>query len=210
MTNPSRPRIDNVVERTLYIQVPSESGTAIALEVGDRQFLVTAKHIVEQPGRRIFPGDPVAVSRDDGTVHQATVKKAAASLGEPDAGGVDIGVIELNEWLVFAGQSPAIAARGDLYILQPVGLCTGEFWLNFGSEFGMPVRTGTVARIQPDKRGRATGEFMITVPVFPGASGSPVICWDDDGNPLLAGIQARWSFREVPALAARPRIYGDY
>ena len=198
MTNAAHFQIRDVIERTLYIQTSVLSGTAVAVDAGSRQFLVTAKHVVEQPDRSIAPDEQIVIGHDAGIAHATSLKAVSTSCGDPDSGDVDIAVLELHQKLSFSALSPTLANRGDVYLLQTVCMPTAELWLNFGPQFGMPVRTGNIARVQPDDRGPYTGDFLISIVAYPGFSGSPIVCWDEGRTPQLAGIAARYSWHESP------------
>lgn len=200
MMNQTRTSIENVVERTVYIQTPSEFGTAFAIETDDNQYLVTAKHVVDS----VLPGETVRVHSDQGVMVVAPVH-IRVSDGDPDTGDVDVAVLQMPRPLPFQSNPPNFGSPEDLFVPQSVAMPTTEYYSTFGTRFMVTTRTGTIAAIvKPDHRGPFTGDLLVAIEAYQGFSGSPVIYWDMEGQPRLAGVAARLSWRTIPTFGPGP------
>ena len=69
--------IEGIIERTLHIKTPVDRGTAFAVDIGDRQYLITAKHIVYGT----LPGETMRIETGHGA---AVVSPDAIALGADD------------------------------------------------------------------------------------------------------------------------------
>ena len=203
--NQPRPDIANVIERTFHIRNSVNSGTAFAIEMDDRQYWITAKHVIELANDRVLQGDTIWIYTDDGQIVTSPVQRIFASPGDPDSGEVDVAVLELPQMFSFAGDSPTIGCPEDLFVTKNVAMPSAEHWTDFGTELGITTRTGTIARlVEPEKRGQFTGDFLVDIEAYHGFSGSPITYWDSDGNARLAGVAARLSWRHIQTFGNSP------
>ena len=196
----ARQSIQGMIERTFHIQTITESGTAFAIEYGDNQYLVTAKHVVAG----MLRGETVRAYSDlvGAVVSPVEVK---VSDGNPDEGGVDVAVLQMPRPFNFQGSTPTLGRPDDLYVPQSVAMTTAEPSFAELAPVVIATRTGTVAAIvKPNQRGKYTGDFLVDIEAYPGFSGSPIICWDAEGQPRFAGVAARYSWRTVPAFGSAP------
>lgn len=201
----SRPDIANIIERTLHIKTAFSSGTAFAIDLAGNQYLVTAKHVVIMNADSVLPGETIRLYNDIGQLVVAQVVLNVASPGDPDQGGVDVAVLKLSQLLNFNGNSPNTIRPEDLFITQCVAMPSAEHWNAFGASFGITTRTGTIAKIiKPENRGKATGDFLVGMEAYQGLSGSPIICYDEEGKIGLAGVAARLSWRPIQVFGPGP------
>ncbi|MYA49132.1 MAG: trypsin-like peptidase domain-containing protein [Chloroflexi bacterium] len=191
-------QINRMIERTFHIRTRLLNGTAFAIEQGNHQYLVTAKHIVGANTDQLMPGEAVQLFSDNGQAMSAQVQHLAVSPGDPDSGDVDVAVLELAEPVIFSSEALPIGRQEDIFVTQRVAMPTAEQWINFGHEFGIPVRCGTIAKIfRPERRGRFTGDFLVEMEAYQGFSGSPIIYWTPEGRASIIGIAARLSWRTI-------------
>ena len=205
MANGQRPNLDDLLERTVRIQTIFGNGTALAIDHGERQYLVTAKHVVAIPANQVLANETIRVNPEVGHLGIATVKDVLISPDDPDTGGIDVAVVELSRPIPFTGQSPNLGKPEDLYVTQHVGMSGAEHWDAFTPSVGITTRTGSVAKIiQPEHRGPYTGDFLVDMEAYQGFSGSPVFDWDQEGHLSVVGIAARLSWRLIPAFGTSP------
>ena len=203
--NQRRPDIENIIERTFYIRTSFESGTALVIEFDKHQYLITAKHVVIAKSGRIVPGDTIQIYPDSGRGMEVPVKAIATNPEDPDKGGIDVAVLELSQTIDFDGESPVVGCPDDLFITQNMAMPSTEHFAEFGTSFGVTTRSGTIAKIvSPDNRGPYSGDFLIGIEAYPGFSGSPIICWDSDGQTVLVGVAARYSWRKYTTFGSVP------
>ena len=196
----ARSSIEGIIERTLYIQTLYESGTAFAIEHGDRQFLVTAKHVVD----RVLVGETVRVHSDHGLAVVSPVE-IKVSDGVPDTGDVDVAVLQMPHPFPFRSSTPTLGHPEDLYVPQSIAMPTAEYHNAFSTAFVVTTRTGTIAAIvKPEHRGPFTGDLLVEIEAYQGFSGSPLIYWNSEGQARLAGVAARLSWRTIPAFGPAP------
>ena len=196
----ARSSIESIIERTLYIQTLYESGTAFAIEYDDRQYLVTAKHVVD----RVLVGETVRVHSDHDVAVVSPVE-IKVSDGAPDSGDVDVAVLQMPHPFPFRSSTPTLGRPEDLYVPQSVAMPTAEYYCAFGTGFLVTTRTGTIAAIvKPEHRGPLTGDLLVEIEAYQGFSGSPLIYWDAEGQARLAGVAARLSWRTIPVFGPAP------
>ena len=190
----ARASIEGIIERTLYIQTLSESGTTFAINYDDQQYLITAKHVVD----KVLPGETVRIHSDYGVAVVSPVK-IEVSDGDPDKGDVDVAVLQMPRSLPLQSSTPTLGCPEDLFVSQSVAMPTAEYYGTFRTGFVVTTRTGTTAAIvKPEHRSPFTGDLLVGIEAYQGFSGSPVIYWDAEGQARLAGIAARLSWRKTP------------
>ena len=198
--NEARVNIQSVIERTCYIKARATWGTAFAIESNERQYLITAKHIVDNAAGRVQSGEEVAIYSDCGP-KVVTPLRIEVSDGDPDQGAGDVAALQMPRPLSFQSRTPTLARREDLFVTQRVAMPTAEYFGVFGPPFVVTTRTGTISAIMKrGHRGPYTGDFLLGIEAYQGFSGSPVIYWDTEGQPRLAGVAARLSWRAIPVL----------
>ena len=197
--------IANLIERTFHIRTSVNGGTAFAIEQDDRQYWITAKHVIEGAADRVLPGETVRIYTEDGQAVVTPVQRIFASPGDIGGGAVDVAVLELARRFTFDGESPTIGCPEDLFVTQNVAMPSAEHWTAFGTELGITTRTGTIAKVvKPEYQGSATGDFLVDIEAYQGFSGGPIIYWDSDGKARLAGVAARLSWRQIPSFGSSP------
>ena len=196
--------IENMIERTVYIRTSAGDGTAFALERSGQQYLVTAKHVVKNGIDDLLPGETVRIHSDQGMAVKS-VKKIKVSHGDPDIGDVDVAVLQLNQSLPFQGNAPALGCPEELFVPQTVAMPTAEHWSGFRTSFVITTRTGSIGKIvKPEHRLPHTGDFLVEIEAYPGFSGSPIVCWNAEGQARLAGVATRYSWRKMQTFGSTP------
>ena len=201
----ARLNLANVLERTFHIRTSVSNGTALAIEINDLQFLVTAKHLVMSGSDSVLKGETIRLYTDVGQIVVPQVVEIAVGDGDPDQGGVDVAVLKLSQSFNFNSESPTTVRPEDLFVTQRVAMPSAEHWTAFGISFGITTRTGTIAKIiKPENRGKATGDFLVGMEAYQGFSGSPIICFDEEGKVGFAGVAARLSWRSIQVFGPGP------
>ena len=202
--NETRTDIANVIERTFHIRTSAGNGTAFAIEYNGQQYLVTAKHIVKNDYDDLLPGETVRLLSDQGMEIQPVARIETCD-GDPNSGDVDIAVLQLNQSLPFQGNAPALGRPEELFVPQTVAMPTAEHWVGFRTGFVITTRTGAIGKIvKSEHRASHTGDFLVEIEAYPGFSGSPLVCWDTEGQARLAGIATRFSWRTLQAFGPEP------
>ena len=186
-----RADIRGIIERTLRITTLNGNATAFAVDIDDRQYLVTAKHVAD----KILVGETVRIQGEPGV---AIVSPDGIALGDgnADEGGVDVAVLRLNNPIPFQSHPLPLGSPEDFFITQDVAIPTTEHFVQF-ENFRPPLvvtRTGTVAALV-ESRGMHTGDMLVEIQAYPGFSGSPVVYWDAKERPRVGAVAARWSYR---------------
>ena len=188
----------NILERTFHIRTSVDSGTALGIEFDEKQYLVTAKHLIESGSNRVLPGGTIHLYTDKGLLLTEQVLHTAASPGNPEEGGVDVAVLRLRAQVTFSSESPTVGKPEDLFVTQTVAMPSAENFSDFGISFGIITRTGTIAKlVRAENRGPYSGDFLVGMEAYPGFSGSPIICCDEEGDVSVVGVAARWSGRPL-------------
>ena len=192
--NQARADISGVIERTFHIRTPNNSGTAFAIEHDERQYMITAKHVIDGTPQ----GEAVYIFSDLGPI-AVSPSKTEVSDGDPDKGAVDVAALKLPRPLSLQSSTPTLGDPEDLFVPQVVAMPTAEHVSMFGASFIVTTRTGTVAAVVKNgQRGPSTGDFLVEMEAYPGFSGSPIVYWDADKRPRVAGVAARISYRYIP------------
>ena len=153
--------IQGVIERTCHIKTRVNWGTAFAIEFNKRQYLITAKHIVDNANGKVRPGETVDICTDFGP-QAVTPLKIEVSDGDPDQGDVDVAVLQMPRSLSFQSSTPILGRREDLFLTQRVAMPTSEYFGVFGAPFVVTTRTGIISAIMKrGHRGPYTGDFLL-------------------------------------------------
>ena len=194
--NQARADISGIIERTFHIKTPNNSGTAFAIEHNERHYLITAKHVIDGAPQ----GEAVHIFSDLGMM-TVSPSKAEVSDGDPDKGAVDVAALQMSRPLPLESSAPTLGLSEDLFVPQSVAMPTAEQFSVFGASFIVTTRTGTIAAlVKNGQRGPGTGDFLVEMEAYPGFSGSPIVYWDTEKRPRIAGVAARISYRYIPIL----------
>ena len=132
---------NNVIHRTFHIRYGSGTGTMFSIDRDGRQYLITAKHVVEG----IVSGDSISV------FHDKQWKNTTVEVVGMGAGGADVAVLACPVRL--APTYPLEASVAGLAYGQPVYFLGFPFGWNGGGEyinddFPMPfVKAGIISSI---------------------------------------------------------------
>lgn len=176
----------SILQRVLYIRIGNRTGTAFVVEVGGRQYAITAKHLLPASGKPF----PLMVSHEGDWKSMGEVVPMPA---EPDE--VDVAVLAaktqlspLTEIALGAETDPFLSE--EVYILGfPFGFQGESSHLNNG--FPVPfVKRGITAGFEGwDARQRIILDAMNNH----GMSGGPVICMRDR-TPMVVGVISDFEF----------------
>jgi len=191
------PVTSNVLRRTLLIRVASELGTAFTIEVDDRQYLITAKHVVDT-----LPNEA------DSTIH--ILKKSGWSplrvkvfkCAEP----VDVAVLVPPEQVTvnhsLEPTSKGLAVGQDAYFVGfPYGLKFAKTYSSLPDVFGF-VKKATVAQLDSMPE-RNMQRILLDGYNNPGFSGSPMVFRDLNQSGLVfkvAGVIVSYESYTSPVL----------
>ena len=180
----------NVIHRVLHIRYRNGTGTAFAIDRDGRQYLITARHVVEG----VTTGDLVEL------FHGKQWKKLAVNVVGTGSSGIDVTVMACP--IQLAPPLPLEASNAGLFFGQPVYFLGFPFGWDSGLEKmnrGLPVpfvKAGVVSAMIPGNASR----FYIDAHGNKGFSGGPVV-FVPNGRPAnefqVAGVVAE---------APRPRL----
>ncbi len=168
----------NILQRVFTIRVGSKQATAFTIEVDDRQYLITARHIFSSSSPTT-----IEILHDKKWV----AVQVRSLLVEPPT--VDIAVLALPQQLSGLMPVQPVGTKGS-YLSQdvffvgfPYGLSIEGHALNSG--FPLPlVKHGIIAAF-----GNGRGEpFLVDGINNPGFSGGPVVRSEDPKNPTIIGV----------------------
>ena len=131
----------NVLHRTFRIMWSDSIGTAFAIDHGSKQYLVTARHVVEG----VEPGKPIQFFHDD------KWKELAVDVVGVGRDEIDIAVLACP--IRLAPSHPLVASSGNMVYGQPVFFLGYPFGWNSGNERlnrGIPlpfVKAGIVSAL---------------------------------------------------------------
>ena len=155
----------NVIHRTFRIQWRDGSGTAFAIDHGQRQYLVTARHVVEG----IESGDHVKI------LHKKTWKTLPVTVVGLGEDPIDVAVLACSVRL--APSLPLPPTSAGLVYGQPVAFLGYPFGWDSGGEHinrGVPlpfVKAGIVSAMEIGDISR----IFLDAHGNPGFSGGPVV-----------------------------------
>lgn len=186
----------NVFQRVFYIQYGASLGTCFVLDWKDRQYLVTARHVVAS----------LQGSAEITILHQGVWKSLQVTLVGHGENSVDISVlapsIQLGrEDLPLPASTEGIVFGQDLYFLGfPYGLKADVGVIN--REFPLPlVKKGILSAIIDDEEGEKI--LLLDGHNNPGFSGGPVVFakMGEPANKLtVAGVISAYRFEPKPVL----------
>ena len=171
----------NILQRTFRISHGDKEGTCFTVDVDDRQYLVTAKHIVQSIG------GPCVVK----IFHDRTWKDLHAELVGHGAGSIDITVLapvsQLSPTHPLHTTPAGLALSQDVFFLGfPYGLANEMGKLN--NDFPLPlVKKGIVSAMQFGD----VKTLLLDGHNNPGFSGGPVVyqsTTDREGSMTVVGV----------------------
>ena len=187
----------NVIYRTFQISFGKDFGTCFAVDYENRQYIVTARHIVET----ITDSAIIRIK------HQKVWKDCPVDLVGHCDGEVDVSVLaagfQLAPKIPLPPTSDHIALGQDVYFLGfPYGFTT-EFE-NLNRNFPLPlVKKAILSAIYPD-----TNLLVLDGHNNPGFSGGPVV-FSKEGQPpnklSVAGVIAGYHYEWKPVYCGRKR-----
>jgi len=175
----------NIVTRVFFIKYGNNAGTAFTIEVQDRQYLITARHIVEG----IKDGDEIEIRRND-VWEPISVKPLYIEPSEIDI-VVLVPPFQLSPTLPLEPSADKILLSQDMYFLGfPFG-----FELKGAPEFQYPiplVKKGICFGI-------AKPFIIIDGQGNPGFSGGPIVFMDEWTKKFkVAGVVKGTHYQEDP------------
>lgn len=179
----------NVLQRTFQLKYGSQTGACFTLDVDGRQYLITARHVVDG----IKGGGQIEIRRD--SQWQPLGVKAFF----PSPQSVDIAVlapsVQISPSLLLPADSVNLFVSQDVYFLGfPYGLSMDAKNLNAG--FPLPfVKKGIVAAVVAADGG---AEIIVVDGLNnPGFSGGPLVYQDVKTRELkVAGVVSSYRFQE--------------
>ena len=193
----------NILQRTFRIRYGGSTGTCFTVDVDDRQYIVTARHIVSS-----IAGQDVVEMQ-----HENTWKSLAVELVGHARGDIDVTVlappIQLSPTYPLLTGTAGIVLSQDVYFLRfPYDLADDGGTLN--RNFPIPlVKKGILSAFQVD--GMKT--LLLDGHNNPGFSGGPVVCQivNDRSNELTAiGIVSGYRNEPKPIYAGQDKTPFTY
>jgi hypothetical protein len=193
----------NILLRVFHLRVGSQVATGFTIEVDERQYLITAKHVVTNSAT---PGN-IDIFHDTGWIPNVPYR---AVIVEPNV--VDIAVLALNQQIsvllpITLGIKGAFLSQKVFFIGFPFSLSINGRAVNNG--FPLPlVKHGIISAI-------AVGDgepFLVDGINNPGFSGGPVVIANNPESPRIIGVisgyrteqqPVSYEGQEVAALSAR-------
>jgi hypothetical protein len=168
----------NILQRVFNLRMGSQTGTGFAIEVDNRQYLITAKHVIGS-------------SASSGTIeifHDTNWVAGPYRLISVEPETVDIAVLALNQQLagvlpVALGIKGAFLSQEVFFVGFPFGLSINGRAANSGYPLPL-VKHGIIA-------GFSNGEgepFIVDGINNPGFSGGPVAIAQNPQNPNIIGV----------------------
>lgn len=184
----------NVINRVFLVKGPAEAGTAFTIEVDGRQYLVTAKHVVDG----MKQDDSIQIRKDD---QWSAVPVKVLRCNDP----VDIAVLipssQLSKSFPLETTSAGVFFGGDTFFLGFPYAKTTEFKLAGG--YPMPlIKRATLSGMNPLVPDKGV---IIVLDGYnnPGFSGSPVVFRDSTKSGLtfkVAGVVVSFLPEAAPVL----------
>ena len=107
----------NVIHRTFHIRYGNATGTGFAIDRGNRQYLITARHVVKD----ITSGNSTAI------FHEKQWKTLPVEVVGIGADAIDVAVLACTVRL--APAHPLVASSAGMAYSQPVLLSRISLWL---------------------------------------------------------------------------------
>jgi len=174
----------NVLHRTFHIRYGSSAGTAFTIDQNSRQYLITARHVVEGIGS----GDSVNL------FHENQWKNVSIRLVGLGAEGTDIAVLSTSIQLspsypLKSSQAGLVYGQQLFFLGFPFGWYGGGEYINRG--FAMPfVRSGILSAIMHDGASSHTGTIYLDAFGNKGFSGGPVVFRPNAGRTNVNGAMS--------------------
>ncbi|MCZ0938513.1 MAG: serine protease [Caldilineaceae bacterium] len=171
----------NVIHRTFHIRYGAKSGTAFAIDRSNRQYLITARHVVPD----IVDDDILHI------FHEKQWKMVEVKVVGTGEGGIDVAVlaclVRLAPSLPLEASVAGLTYGQDVYFLGfPFGWDAGAENINLN--FPLPfVKSGIASAITFDD----PAHIYVDAHGNPGFSGGPLVFKDPQGGPTefsVAGI----------------------
>lgn len=179
----------NILQRVFQLRVGAQIATGFTIEVDERQYLITAKHVVADASR----AGSIDIFHDRDWIINIPYR---AVLVEPDV--VDIAVLALNQRIspllpITVGIKGAFLSQKVFFVGFPFGLSINGRAVNGG--FPLPlVKHGIIAAI-------AIGDgepFLVDGINNPGFSGGPVVIADNPTSPRIIGVVSAYKTEQQP------------
>lgn len=181
----------NAIHRTFQIMVGQSTGTCFTVDVDDKQYIVTAKHVIES----------ISDSATISIFHDNQWKPIDVTLVGHSKGDIDVSVIAttalLSPSLELESSMDGIIYGQDVYFLGfPYGMVTDAGVIN--NDFPMPfVKKAIVSNITSTSS--KTELIFLDGHNNPGFSGGPVIFVDQSNKKQkVAAIISGYRFKEEP------------
>ncbi|HUF11277.1 MAG TPA: serine protease [Rhodothermales bacterium] len=182
---------NNVLTRVFQIRYAGQLGTAFTLDVDNRQYLITARHVVENIGAE----GEIELRREEGW-HKIKVRSI-----EVKPAKVDIAVLAPS--VVVSPSLPLAAGMDGLYVSQqvafvgfPYGMISGASGVNLGYPIAF-VKHGVCAAF--DVHDRDAPSLWVDAHNNRGFSGGPVVFTNKATNGLtVAGVVSGFRHEEEP------------
>lgn len=173
---------NNVLQRVFLLRYKDKAGTAFTIDVDNRQYIITAKHIV--PG--ILDVDTITI------LHEGSWKQLEVKFIPIESRHTDIAVLapiqQLSPALPLSPTSDGIFVSQQVYFLGFPYLMRTEIE-DFNNGFPIPfVKSGILSAIEPHQ---IEGYSILYVDGFtnPGFSGGPLVFKDARSGELkVAGV----------------------
>jgi S1-C subfamily serine protease len=165
-------------------------GSSFTIEVNDRQYLITARHVLKALGS----GSKVQILQEGTKWRDIEVRAIPV---EPET--VDIGVLALKEQLSdmlpveLSGEKNSYLSEAVFFVGFPYGLSIAGHNLNHG--FPIPlVKHGIIAAIS----GPRGDPFLVDAINNPGFSGGPVVRTQNANKPAIIGVVSAFKASQEP------------
>jgi S1-C subfamily serine protease len=181
----------NVLQRTFQMRYGDQFGTCFTIDVSERQYLVTARHVVEG----IHPSDVVQIQ------HDQTWKDLNTTIAWISVTEADIAI--LSPEVQISPAHPLVATTASLALGQDVYFCGYPYGLKMEVEhsmnrgFPLPlVKKGVVSSLDFENR-----SLIIDGINNPGFSGGPVVFSVAGSNEFrVAGVISGYRINYDPVL----------
>ena len=184
----------NILNRTFHVSYGGRTGTCFTVDVDDRQYLVTARHVVQS-----IDG-PCIVK----ILHDRTWKDLPVQLVGHGADDIDITVLapkqQLSPTYRVHTTLDGLAIGQDVFFLGfPYGLASELGKLN--DDFPLPfIKKAIISALDDSKEGRI---FFLDGHNNPGFSGGPVVYpRSSDGDMVIIGVVSGYIYRPEPVYGA--------
>lgn len=178
----------NVLNRVFNISWNGSLGTGFAIDVDNKQYLITARHVVDE----IISGDMLFILHDNQWKY---VKVDITGIGE---GEMDIAVLSCNQKLSVLNPVPTsvefLYGQGVFFLGYPFGWNSGGEKVNSGLPFPF-IKSGIISGVHT-----VDGVNLIYVDghVNSGFSGGPLIL--DGDRASITGVVCGYKYSRSPVL----------